>query len=87
MNQTVLTVLSPQGMVMNAVFQLIGSLIISFFFNWKLALVAFFVTIPLGIFCAFFRFRYEIGFEKMSAAVSTWSSHTSSSDTVSRHPD
>lgn len=57
-------------MVINAVLQLMGSFIISFAFNWKIALVSTFVSIPLGFVCAYFRYRYEIGFEKMSAAVS-----------------
>lgn len=58
-----------QGMVVTSVFQLLGGLIIAFFYNWKLALVATCVTIPIGLSCAWYRFKYEIHFEKMSAAV------------------
>lgn len=56
-------------MVMSSSFQLLGGLCIAFAYGWKLALVATFVTVPLGLSCAFYRFRYEIQFEKMSAAV------------------
>lgn len=60
-------------MVVISVFQLLGGLIIAFYFNWKLALVATCVTIPIGLACAWYRFKYEIEFEKMSAAVSFFS--------------
>lgn len=56
---------------MTSVLQLTGGLIIAFYFNWKLALVATCVTIPIGFACAWYRFKYEIQFEKMSAAVSS----------------
>lgn len=54
---------------MSSMFQLIGALCIAFAYGWKLALVATFVTIPVGLSCAYYRFKYEIQFEKMSAAV------------------
>lgn len=56
-------------MVVTSILQLLGGLIIAFFYNWKLALVATCVTIPIGLSCAWYRFKYEIHFEKMSAAV------------------
>lgn len=58
-----------KSMLVGAVFQLIGALCIAFAYGWKLALVATFVTIPVGLACAFYRFKYETQFEKMSAAV------------------
>lgn len=57
------------SMLVGAFFQLVGALCISFAFGWKLALVATCVTIPVGLSCAFYRFKYETQFEKMSAAV------------------
>lgn len=56
-------------MLVGAMFQLVGALCIAFAYGWKLALVATFVTIPVGLACAFYRFKYETQFEKMSAAV------------------
>lgn len=64
------------GMVVSSVLQLCGSLIIAFVFGWKLALVATCVTVPIGLACAWYRFKYEMEFEKLSAAVS-YSCHTS----------
>lgn len=58
------------AMVYSSMFQLIGALIISFVYGWKLALVALCVTVPLGLAAGFFRFKYELEFEKMYAAVS-----------------
>lgn len=55
--------------MVNAALQLIGALLISFIYFWKLALVATCVTIPIGMGCAYYRFKYEIQFEKMSAQV------------------
>jgi len=57
------------AMVYTAVFGLIGALAIAFPHSWKISLVAFFVTVPLGIVSMYWRFRYEVDFEKMNAAV------------------
>ncbi|KXJ91481.1 P-loop containing nucleoside triphosphate hydrolase protein [Microdochium bolleyi] len=57
------------SMVYTSAFTLIGSLSIAFAFGWKLALVAFCVTVPLGLTAGYFRFKYEIEFEKMYGAV------------------
>lgn len=54
---------------MASVFQLTGGLIIAFYFNWKLALLGTCVTVPIGLTCAYYRFKHERQFEKMSAAV------------------
>lgn len=58
------------GMVVSSVLQLCGSLTIAFVFGWKLALVATCVTVPIGLACAWYRFKYEMEFEKLSAEVS-----------------
>ncbi|KAI0137065.1 P-loop containing nucleoside triphosphate hydrolase protein [Xylariales sp. AK1849] len=57
------------AMVYNSIFTVIGALSISFAFGWKLALVAMCVTGPLGLFAGWFRFKYELEFEKMYGAV------------------
>jgi ABC-type multidrug transport system fused ATPase/permease subunit len=50
-------------------FTLIGALAIAFAFGWKLALVALTVTAPLGLLAGYYRFKYELEFEKMNSAV------------------
>ncbi|KAI1100496.1 P-loop containing nucleoside triphosphate hydrolase protein [Jackrogersella minutella] len=57
------------AMVYNSFFTIIGTLSIAFAFGWKLALVATCVTMPLGLVAGYFRFKYELEFEKMNAAV------------------
>ena len=61
-----------------AVFNVIGSITISFVFGWKLTLVAMFSAFPLIFLAAFMRFRYELQFEKMNAAVFAESSQFAS---------
>ncbi|KAK3337195.1 P-loop containing nucleoside triphosphate hydrolase protein [Cercophora scortea] len=56
-------------MMLMGVFSLIGALIISFAYGWKLALVAFCVTVPLGVLAGYFRIRYELEFAAMNEAV------------------
>ncbi|KAI0873469.1 multidrug resistance protein [Hypoxylon argillaceum] len=57
------------ALVYTSFFTLIGALAIAYAFGWKLALVATTVTAPLGILAGYFRFRYELEFEKMNNAV------------------
>lgn len=57
------------AMVYTSVFTLIGSFAIAFVYSWKLSLVALFVTAPLGLGAGYFRFRFEMNFEQMYAAV------------------
>ncbi|ERT02792.1 hypothetical protein HMPREF1624_01094 [Sporothrix schenckii ATCC 58251] len=57
------------SMAATSVFTIVGSLIISFVFGWKLALLAFAVVVPLVLISGFYRVRYEIEFESMNAAV------------------
>jgi ABC-type multidrug transport system fused ATPase/permease subunit len=56
-------------MMLIGMFSLIGALIISFTYGWKLALVALCVTVPLGIVAGYFRVRYELQFNAMNEAV------------------
>ncbi|KAK2058571.1 P-loop containing nucleoside triphosphate hydrolase protein [Colletotrichum caudatum] len=60
--------LNMSSLVM-AVFNIIGALSIAYAFGWKLALVAMFVTMPAGLFAGYWKFKYELEFEKMNAAV------------------
>ncbi|KAI0447319.1 P-loop containing nucleoside triphosphate hydrolase protein [Xylaria telfairii] len=57
------------ALVYTAFFTLIGALAIAYAFGWKLALVATTVTAPLGILAGYYRFKYELEFEKMNSAV------------------
>jgi len=57
------------GMVYNAIFGLIGGIIIAFFYTWKLAIVALCITSPILLVATYWRFRYEIEFDKMNAEV------------------
>jgi len=56
-------------MVYIALFNITGSLTISLAFAWKLALVAICVVLPVSLFSSFWRFRYELQFDKMNNAV------------------
>ncbi|KAL7927748.1 multidrug resistance-type transporter protein [Trichoderma austrokoningii] len=52
-----------------ALFNLTGSIIISFYFGWKLALVGVAVVMPILLASSYWRFRYELQFEKMNNEV------------------
>ncbi|KAJ2997695.1 hypothetical protein NUW58_g580 [Xylaria curta] len=57
------------ALVYTSFFTLIGALAIAYAFGWKLALVATTVTVPLGLVAGYYRFKYELEFEKMNNAV------------------
>ncbi|KAI0910774.1 multidrug resistance protein [Ustulina deusta] len=57
------------ALVYTSFFTLTGALAIAYAFGWKLALVATTVTAPIGLVAGYFRFRYELEFEKMNSAV------------------
>ncbi|TGO92120.1 hypothetical protein BPOR_0010g00320 [Botrytis porri] len=57
------------AMVLTAICNITGCIIIAFVFGWKLTCVVAFVALPLLIFGSFYRIRYEIQFEKMNQAV------------------
>ncbi|TQS32804.1 hypothetical protein Golomagni_06870, partial [Golovinomyces magnicellulatus] len=59
-------------------FSLIGSIAIAFAFGWKLALVASCVVIPIMLCSSYWRFRYEIVFNKMNDEVFAESSQFAS---------
>ncbi|KAK4918292.1 hypothetical protein LTR66_016884 [Elasticomyces elasticus] len=52
-----------------SLFNVIGCVIISFVFGWKLAAVTFFAAMPFLFLAAFMRIRYEIMFESLNAEV------------------
>ncbi|KAF7549409.1 hypothetical protein G7Z17_g6410 [Cylindrodendrum hubeiense] len=52
-----------------AIFNLTGAIAIAFSFAWKLALVSVCVILPILLGATYWRFRYEIGFEKMNNEV------------------
>ncbi|KIY02997.1 uncharacterized protein Z520_01463 [Fonsecaea multimorphosa CBS 102226] len=57
-----------------SLFNMTGCIIISFYFGWKLTLVTFFSAMPVVIFAAFIRVKYEIQFEEWNAKVFAHSS-------------
>lgn len=56
------------------IFTLFGSIIIAFCFAWKLAIVSLCVVVPILLGSTYWRFKYEIHFEKMNNDVFTESS-------------
>lgn len=52
-----------------ALFNVAGSIAIAFSFAWKLALVACCVVLPIMLFSTYWRFKYEMDFEKMNNEV------------------
>lgn len=57
-----------------SVFNMIGSIIIAFYFGWKLTLVTFFAASPVILIASFIRVRYEVQFDQMDAKVFSKSS-------------
>jgi ATP-binding cassette subfamily B (MDR/TAP) protein 1 len=57
------------GIACISVFNLVGSIIISFYFGWKLALVGVLTCMPVVLTAGFYRIKLERGFEKLNAAV------------------
>lgn len=52
-----------------AIFNVVGSIAIAFAFSWRLALVACCVVLPVMLVSTYWRFKYEIDFEKMNNEV------------------
>jgi ATP-binding cassette, subfamily B (MDR/TAP), member 1 len=52
-----------------AVFGLLGSIIISFCFGWKLALVGILSVMPISMIAGYYRVHLERAFEELNAAV------------------
>lgn len=60
---------TEMSMACVAVVSLIGCVIISFFYGWKLSLVGLFATLPLILVAGYLRMRQESEFEKSNAKV------------------
>lgn len=54
---------------LSGVWTVIGCVIISLVFGWKLGLVAMFVTMPIMLTAGFWKFRHEVQFNEMNSAV------------------
>jgi ATP-binding cassette, subfamily B (MDR/TAP), member 1 len=57
------------AMFLIAMLNIVGCLIISFYFGWKLTIVAAVAAMPPMFFAGLFRLRFEVQFEKLNAAV------------------
>jgi ABC-type multidrug transport system fused ATPase/permease subunit len=57
------------AMVLISFFNITGSIALSFYFGWKLTLLAISITMPIILLSAFLRVRLEIQFESMNHAV------------------
>ncbi|KAH9894553.1 P-loop containing nucleoside triphosphate hydrolase protein [Xylariomycetidae sp. FL2044] len=55
--------------LLHGTFTVVGCIIISLVFGWKLALVATFVTMPVMLASGYWKLRYEVQFDKMNSAV------------------
>lgn len=53
----------------SSAFTIVGCLIISLTFGWKLGLVGLCVTVPIMMVSGFWKFRHELQFDRMNAAV------------------
>ncbi|RGP68308.1 ABC transporter [Fusarium longipes] len=62
----------------SSVFTIVGCLIISLTFGWKLGLVGLCVTVPIMMVSGFWKFRHELQFDRMNAAVFAESSQFAS---------
>ncbi|EUC27241.1 hypothetical protein COCCADRAFT_41971 [Bipolaris zeicola 26-R-13] len=60
---------TEMSMALVAVVNLVGSVIISFVYGWKLSLVSLFTTLPLILAAGYLRMRLEMQFEKTNAKV------------------
>ncbi|KAF2668515.1 leptomycin B resistance protein pmd1 [Microthyrium microscopicum] len=57
------------GMTLISIFNLVGSIIISFYFGWKLALVGVLTIMPVVLLAGYYRLKLETQFVKLSSAV------------------
>jgi ABC-type multidrug transport system fused ATPase/permease subunit len=60
---------TEMGMSGVAIFAIIGSIIISFIFGWKLSLVGVLTVMPLLLIMGYFRVHLEADFERLNALV------------------
>ncbi|KAF2434890.1 leptomycin B resistance protein pmd1 [Tothia fuscella] len=65
---------TEMGMAIVAILSIIGSIIITFIFGWKLSLVGVLAIMPIVIIAGYYRVHLEQSFEKMNAVVFATSS-------------
>ncbi|KAM0338854.1 hypothetical protein ACHAPU_011170 [Fusarium lateritium] len=65
-----------------ALFNVVGAIAIAFSFTWKLAIVASCIVLPVMVTSAYWRFKYELAFEKMNNDVFAESSKFASESIV-----
>jgi ATP-binding cassette subfamily B (MDR/TAP) protein 1 len=57
------------AIVLISIFNITGSIALSFVFGWELTLLTVFTAVPIILAAGFFRIRYETQFEKMNNEV------------------
>jgi ATP-binding cassette subfamily B (MDR/TAP) protein 1 len=57
------------GLALSGMFNVVGCIIISLVFSWKLGLVALCVTMPIMLSSGFWKYRHEVQFDKMNSSV------------------
>jgi ATP-binding cassette subfamily B (MDR/TAP) protein 1 len=57
------------GLALSGMFNVVGCIIISLIFSWKLGLVALCVTMPIMLSSGFWKYRHEVQFDKMNSSV------------------
>ncbi len=57
------------AVVLIALFSIASSIALSFYFGWKLTLLAICTIMPIILFSGYLRIRYEVQFESMNQAV------------------
>ncbi|RSL63263.1 hypothetical protein CEP54_005308 [Fusarium duplospermum] len=57
------------AMLISAIFNVTGCIIIALIFGWKLGLIAMFVALPVMLGAGMWKFRHEVQFDQMNSAV------------------
>lgn len=57
------------AMVSIAIFNILGCIILAFYFGWKLTVLTVFVAMPIIMSAGYYRVRYELQFERMNQVV------------------
>lgn len=57
------------GLALSGIFNVVGCIIISLIFSWKLGLVALCVTMPIMLSSGFWKYRHEVQFDAMNSSV------------------
>lgn len=57
------------GLALSGMFNVVGCIIISLIFSWKLGVVALCVTMPIMLSSGFWKYRHEVQFDQMNSSV------------------